>query len=144
MSRRTETVLRIGDWTALRDDASPVRLAVFVDEQRFPVDEEFDGHDAGSLHAVAYDAGRPVATGRLLPDARIGRMAVLPPYRGAGVGGRLLERLVRCAAERGEPEVTLSSQVHAIGFYEQHGFVPEGPVYDDTGVPHRTMRRRLR
>lgn len=144
MSRRVESALRTGDWAALRGDAAPVRIAVFVDEQRFPADEEFDAHDADSLHAVAYDGDRPVATGRLLPDARIGRMAVLPAYRGTGVGGRLLERLVRCAAERGEPAVTLSSQVRAICFYERHGFVAEGPEYDDTGVPHRTMRRRLR
>ena len=140
---RTESELRVGDWGALRDGASPVRIAVFVDEQGFPADEEFDAHDAGALHAVAYDGEQPVATGRLLPDARIGRMAVLPPYRDAGVGGRLLERLVACAAERGEREVTLSSQVRAIGFYERHGFVAEGPEYDDTGVAHRTMRRTL-
>ncbi|MEI7444075.1 MAG: GNAT family N-acetyltransferase [Burkholderiales bacterium] len=143
MSGRPETRLVTGDWAALRADASPVRIAVFVDEQRFPLDEEFDAHDAASLHAVAYDGTRPVATGRLLPDARIGRMAVLPAHRGGGVGGRLLERLVCCAAERGDREVTLSSQVRAIGFYERHGFVAEGPEYDDTGVPHRTMRRRL-
>jgi predicted GNAT family N-acyltransferase len=143
MSGRPETALRVGDWNALGGDASSVRLAVFVGEQRFPADEEFDAHDGAALHAVAYDGDRPVATGRLLPDGRIGRMAVLAPYRGSGMGGRLLERLLACAAGRGERVVTLSSQVHAIGFYRRHGFVAEGPEYDEGGVAHRTMRRRL-
>ena len=35
----------------------------------------------------------------------------------------------------------LSTQAHAISFYEQLGFVAYGDVYDDTGIPHRNMKR---
>jgi predicted GNAT family N-acyltransferase len=136
--------LRIGDWATLRNAASAVRVAVFVDEQGFPLAEEWDDADAVSLHVVARIGGVPVGTGRLLPDDRIGPMAVLAAWRGAGVGGRILERLVDEARARGAAQVTLSSQLSACGFYLRHGFDAQGEVFEDTGVPHRTMRRALR
>lgn len=136
--------IRTGDWAAMRADAAPIRLAVFVVEQGCPESEEWDGHDAGSVHAVAYADGVPVATGRLLPDARIGRMAVLGPHRRTGLGGGVLQRLLELARARGEPAVELSAQCHARAFYARHGFVAFGPVYDDCGIPHQSMRRALR
>lgn len=135
------TTLRDGDWATLRADAARVRLDVFVAEQGIPEALEWDEHDAVSVHAVVYDRDRPVATGRLLPDGRIGRMAVLRAWRGRGLGGAVLEHLVGLASARGDAVVELSAQVHAIGFYRRHGFDADGPVYDDAGIPHRTMRR---
>ncbi|RPH42471.1 MAG: GNAT family N-acetyltransferase, partial [Burkholderiales bacterium] len=103
-------VLRTGDWSSLRHGAEPVRRAVFVVEQCLPEADEFDADDPRSLHAVAFDAGVAVATGRLLPDARIGRMAVLAAYRRSGVGGQVLCRLLELAAARGDTEIVLSAQ----------------------------------
>ncbi len=136
--------IRTGDWAAMRADAAPIRLAVFVREQGCPESEEWDAHDAGSVHAVAYADGVPVATGRLLPDARIGRMAVLGPHRRGGVGTLVLLHLVEMARGRGEPAVELSAQCYVRDFYARHGFVAFGPVYDDCGIPHQSMRRALR
>jgi predicted GNAT family N-acyltransferase len=82
--------LRLADWDSLREHARAVRYAVFVVEQRVPVELEWDEMDAVSWHAVAYDAaGNPIGTGRLLPDGHIGRMAVLKSSRGSGVGGAI-------------------------------------------------------
>jgi predicted GNAT family N-acyltransferase len=134
----------LGDWTTLGADATAVRLAVFVAEQGIPVELEVDEADPASVHAVVYAAGVPVATGRLLPDAHIGRMAVLAAHRRDGLGGRVLERLVALADERGDPEVELSAQAYVCDFYARHGFVAFGPIYDDCGIPHRSMRRVLR
>ena len=136
--------LRIGDWSTLRPAAEVVRRAVFVFEQALPEAEEFDADDPRSIHAVAFEGNLPVATGRLLPDARIGRMAVLAPYRRSGVGGRILVRLIELAAARGDTTLTLSSQAYVRDFYARHGFVAEGDLYDDSGIPHQTMRLRLR
>jgi predicted GNAT family N-acyltransferase len=143
-ARRGAVELRTGDWDAMRADAAPVRLAVFVDEQGCPESEEWDAHDASSVHAVAYVDGTPVATGRLLPDARIGRMAVLAPHRRGGLGARVLLHLVGLAQARGAPAVELSAQCHARDFYARHGFVAHGEVFDDCGIPHQRMRRALR
>jgi len=133
--------IELGDWAALRERAQPVRFAVFVEEQKVPAEMELDEHDAVSLHALAVDAaGTVLGTGRLLPDGHIGRMAVLRQARGAGVGSALLRALLRAARDRGEREVLLSAQTHAIPFYERFGFVVDGEEYDDAGIPHRWMR----
>jgi predicted GNAT family N-acyltransferase len=81
-----------------------------------------------------------LGTGRLLPDGHIGRMAVLRQARGAGVGSALLRALMQAARARGDREVMLSAQTHALPFYERFGFVAEGEAYDDAGIPHRVMR----
>lgn len=137
-------LIKTGDWATLGRDACRVRHAVFVLEQNVPVDIELDAHDATSIHAVAYDsAGLPVGTGRLLPDAHIGRMAVLRENRGQGVGARVLKALVQEARQQNYPAVILSAQTHALGFYEGHGFTPEGVTYLDAGIEHILMRRLL-
>jgi len=128
------------DWPAAQADAKPIRFTVFVDEQRVPAEIELDEHDADCVHALAYVDGRAVGTGRLLPDGHIGRMAVLKSARGQGIGKALLRALVEAARRRGDREVLLSSQVHAVGFYRAEGFEPEGPVYEEAGIPHQAMR----
>lgn len=143
-ARAGRVEVRTGDWDAMRADAAPIRLEVFVVEQGCPESEEWDAHDARSVHAVAWVDGGPVATGRLLPDALVGRMAVRAAHRGTGVGAQVLLRLVEIARARGDAAVELSSQCHAIGFYARCGFVAYGEVYDDCGIPHRMMRRALR
>ena len=136
--------VELGDWTAMRAGAEPVRYAVFVEEQKVPPEIELDDFDPVSLHALAFDrAGRLLGTGRLLPDGHVGRMAVLRLARGTGVGSALLAALLQAARARGDREVALSAQTHAIPFYERFGFVAEGEEYDDAGIPHRRMRRAL-
>jgi predicted GNAT family N-acyltransferase len=130
-------------WEKARALAAPVRLVVFVEEQRVPADLEMDERDASCLHAVAFDGERPVGTGRLLPDGHIGRMAVLKEYRGKGVGGEILQRLMQAAKARGDREIVLSAQVGAVAFYLAHGFESFGPVYEEAGIPHQDMRRAL-
>ncbi|HUG78190.1 MAG TPA: GNAT family N-acyltransferase, partial [Burkholderiales bacterium] len=68
-------------WESAREQAVPLRFAVFVQEQGVPVEIELDELDAGCLHALAFQGNRAVGTGRLLPDGHIGRMAVLKPWR---------------------------------------------------------------
>jgi predicted GNAT family N-acyltransferase len=136
--------VRLGAWIDLREEAAPIRYAVFVDEQKVPAEIELADWDALSLHALALDAqGRVLGTGRLLPDGHIGRMAVLQSARGQGVGTALLRALLQAARARGDREVVLSAQTHAMPFYEKAGFIAEGDEYDDAGIPHRQMRRRM-
>lgn len=128
--------------------ALDVRMAVFVLEQRVPAEIEVDDVDLIAWHAVAVDeTGAACGTGRLYPDsvhpdcAHIGRMAVLASHRGRGVGSALMEALLAEASRREFRKAELSAQTHAIPFYERHGFVATGPVYDDAGIPHRKMTR---
>ncbi|CAN5356585.1 GNAT family N-acetyltransferase [soil metagenome] len=131
--------VELGDWTRQRPMANAIRFTVFVDEQKVPASIENDEFDALSIHAVAYEDDRPCGTGRLLPDGHIGRMAVLAAWRGQGIGGRILTALIGAARARGDSAVVLNSQVQAMPFYEDFGFVAEGDEYLEAGIPHRTM-----
>ena len=127
-------------WEEARVHASPVRFTVFVEEQGVPRDIELDEQDSQSIHAIAYEGSHAVGTARLLPDGHIGRMAVLKEWRGRGIGGLMLTRLLERAKERGQPEVALSAQIHAVPFYRAHGFVEEGGEYLEAGIRHQAMR----
>lgn len=132
--------VRLAAWPEVEAAAASVRREVFIVEQGVPEALEWDEHDLPSLHALAESpAGEVVGTGRLLPDGHIGRMAVRRPWRGRGVGGAILRALIARARARGDDEIALSAQVGAIAFYERFGFVAEGPVFDDAGIPHRRM-----
>jgi predicted GNAT family N-acyltransferase len=131
-------------WDKAQPVAAPLRFAIFVGEQNVPPGIELDEMDEKSLHAVAYDeAGKAIGTGRLLPDGKIGRMAVVKEWRRRGVGADLLEALVGEARRRGFREVKLSAQLQAAEFYRAHGFVAEGKVYEEAGILHQAMRRSL-
>jgi predicted GNAT family N-acyltransferase len=130
-------------WEKARAHASPIRFTVFVEEQGVPREIELDEQDPLSIHAVVFEDRRPVATGRLLPDGHIGRMAVLKEWRNRGIGALMLKRLMDCAKERGDREVALSAQVRAVPFYLANGFVTEGDEYLEAGIRHQAMKRRL-
>jgi len=137
-------VVHLLDWNAARDQARRVREEVFVREQGVPIEMEWDEWDERCVHALAIDrAGQAIGTGRLLPDGRIGRMAVLRAWRGRGVGAAILEALMQQARERRMAEITLHAQTYATGFYERHGFSTEGEIFMEAGIPHVTMTLRL-
>jgi len=142
MSGRFE--VRAVDYAEARDALTAVRETVFVQEQGVPREIEQDALDPDCRHVLAIDdAGRPIGTGRLTPQRTLGRIAVLPEWRGNGVGDALLQALIDRAHAAGLREVSLHSQASAIGFYERHGFLPEGERYLEAGIEHLTMRRRL-
>jgi hypothetical protein len=89
------------------------------------------------------EAGAPIGTGRLTPERRIGRMAVLADWRGRGVGDAMLAALMAEARKLGWPAVSLNAQVSAEAFYARQGFIPEGERFMEAGIEHQSMRRAL-
>ena len=139
-----EFTVRRADWRQDHDALAAVRRTVFIDEQRVPEEMEWDAHDAVSMHWLAEDAaGRAIGCARLLPDGHIGRMAVLATWRGRGVGRALLAAVLDWARARGHTQVALSAQTHAMDFYRRAGFETVGDVYDEAGIPHIAMQKRL-
>lgn len=131
-------------WPEAISRARPVRTQVFVEEQGVPQALEWDELDAGSRHALALDStGKPIGTGRLLPDGHIGRMAVLPEWRAKGVGAALLRRLMELAQATGHGHVVLNAQLRAVPFYARFGFTCEGAEFIEAGIPHIAMARNL-
>lgn len=136
--------VKVACWEEVGPQAGAVRFDVFVREQKVPLEDGMDDEDARCTHALACDIrGAPIGTGRLLPNGHIGRMAVLCSWRGKGVGSALLGALLDQARLLGHGQVLLAAQLHARAFYAAHGFIAEGPTYQDAGIEHVTMRRTL-
>ncbi len=136
--------IRILAWSEALALARPVREAVFIEEQRVPRELEWDEWDEVSDHVVAYDMkGRAIGTARLLPDGRIGRMAVLREWRRRGVGAALMEALLQQAREQSMSRVALHAQTHAAGFYRRFGFSERGGEFLEAGIPHVEMTLEL-
>lgn len=139
-----EAYTRLACWNEDRDLIKHIRQTVFVVEQDVDPELEWDGLDANCVHALAGPSeAEIVATGRLQEDGKIGRMAVLSAARGRGLGAAILDCLVEAARDAGLRQVYLHAQSHALPFYERHGFVAEGPEFDEADIPHRLMRRNL-
>lgn len=94
-----------------------------------------DAHPAGGTppHASAAEAPLP----------RVGRMAVLPAWRGRGVGEAMLSALEDLARQRGWTRLALHAQASAIRFYARLGYLPEGPRFREAGIEHQAMQRSL-
>lgn len=138
-----DITLNLGDWTTLAKQCRRVREAVFVEEQEIPLELEYDGLDPDCEHVVATAGTLAVGTGRLLPDAHIGRVAVLRSHRGQGIGRLMMQALIDRARAIGHPAVALSAQHSAVDFYLNLGFTITGGAYLDAGIEHFPMQLPL-
>ena len=120
-----------------------IRDQVFVIEQGVPSKLEHDDQDPGAVHVLAFAGDVPVGTGRITPDGKIGRMAVLASHRGTGVGRMILAELVTAAERSAMTQVYCFAQCQAMRFYERLGFTAEGPVFMEAGLEHQRMFRHL-
>ncbi|MES2191406.1 MAG: YbgC/FadM family acyl-CoA thioesterase [Pseudomonadota bacterium] len=146
--RSNMATVKSGSWQELGTDASRLRTEIFVEEQGIPVALEWDDEDATAIHAVAYNRiGMPVATGRLLQHdpqtGRVGRMAVKRVLRGSQLGCEILHTLMDAAKARGDREIMLHAQRNAAAFYARSGFLPRGEPFEEAGIPHIEMFKRL-
>ncbi len=123
-----------------------IRVAVFVQEQACPEDEERDHWEDGAIHFVLEVGDEPCGTARLVElkpgVGKISRVALLPAARGRGWGARLMRMVLEHAEAHGMRELVLDAQTEVIPFYEKLGFTAEGPEFLDAGILHRKMRRR--
>lgn len=125
--------------------AQAIRFRVFTEEQGIAVADDLDGRDDAATHLLAWLGAEAIGTARILEAGRvgkIGRVAVLPEHRGQGFGRALVLRAVEVLAARPHiAEARLGAQVSAVPFYEALGFVPEGEVFMEAGLPHLEMVR---
>ena len=136
--------IKAADWRADQKTLRAIRTRVFVEEQGVPEELEWDGEDERCEHALAIAPdGRPVGTGRLLPDGHIGRLAVFREWRGQGAGSALLQYFLGRARKRGFATATLNAQTRATAFYARHGFEARGAEFMDAGIPHVEMSLTL-
>ena len=122
-------------------DAYSIRAEVFIKEQNIPKEEEYDGTDGACVHIVAYYNDKPIATGRVMIDDEytIGRVAVLPQYRGQKIGQGIMQALIQASVIMGGERQVIHAQIGARGFYEKLGFTAFGEEFLEAGIKHIAM-----
>ncbi|SDW24070.1 GNAT family N-acetyltransferase [Paenibacillus sp. CF384] len=133
----------------LLEEAIAVRFEVFVDEQKVPADlerDEYDDSPEACHHFVVKDDGKAIAAGRWKEYepgvAKLQRIAVLLPYRGHGIGKKLIEVMEQDARASGYTSSILGAQCTAEGFYQKLGYVTESEEpFLDANIPHVNMRK---
>lgn len=134
--------------------ALAIREIVFIEEQSVPAHLERDDDDGKAYHLLAMQGGHAIGTGRLVelpaPPAgetgkwgRVGRMAVLQAARKHGIGVKLLTALETEARRRKIDGIMLHAQLSAMDFYKRYGYEPHGAVFEEAGMPHLEMKKRL-
>lgn len=131
-------------WSEHETDIRNIRQRVFIEELGIAPELEWDDQDRDAQYILIHSKNTAIATGRLLDTGQIGRMAVLPEYRGRGVGSTLLQGLIELGNADGFKQLWCTAQTSAQGFYQKYGFSPEGEVYVAASIPHIKMTLTLK
>lgn len=118
-----------------------VRIQAMARQHHIPLRAEFDEHDTpDAKYIVLLDGDFPVATCRLYeltPErAMLGRVVVLPEYRGQQLGRRVVQEAEAWLRELGYQTSVLESRDVAVGFYEKLGYTADctrvihGPTFN--------------
>lgn len=118
-----------------RAGAYSVRIQGMNKQHKISLREEFDEHDCdGTRYIVLLDDGYPVATCRFYEinaeTVTLGRVVVLPEYRGQKLGNRVISEAEKWIAELGYSEIEIESRTVAVDFYKKNGF----RIVDDTVI----------
>ena len=104
-----------------------VRIQGMAKQHNITLRREFDEHDTpDTKYIVLLDGDFPVATARFYPidaaSAMIGRVVVLPEYRGKGLGEQVVEEAEKWLRELGFTNAVVESRDTATGFYGKLGY----------------------
>jgi len=134
------TVTKLNYGEPALNEAFAIRRKVFVDEQHCPADLEYQNDDV-STHFLATCNGVPCGAARWRKTEngiKLERFAVLPEYRGKGVGAHLVKAVLADIPEN-VTKVYLNSQLSAMDFYVPFGFKPVGDRFEEAGIMHQQM-----
>lgn len=106
----------------------------FLRQQFTAQHAHYQEHFRDASFDLLLSGGRPIGrlyVRRLPGEIRIVDIALLPDWRGRGIGGAIVERLIAEAHASGKPvRIHVEKQNPALRFYERLGFVP----IEDKGV----------
>lgn len=136
--------VKTGAWADLEEYCKPIRLSVFVEEQGVPQHIELDEQDEHFLHVVIFNNDNTaIATARLAPNGKFGRMAVLKKYRQQGLGAELLKQMTTLADSLELQQLRCHAQQSAVDFYKKNGFQIIGKPFQEAGIAHIKMLKNL-
>ncbi|MGZ3306177.1 MAG: GNAT family N-acetyltransferase [Asticcacaulis sp.] len=117
--------------TPLGLDFTPEQLAAEATDTHFAA--YYNGAIAGAVVMTPYDA----------QTVKLRQMAVSPGAQGRGIGAALLDAFEAHARRQGMKRITLAARLTARGFYERHGYVAQGDVFNEVTLPHIAMSKAL-
>ncbi len=132
-------LIEVVRWDQYGEILRAIRGQVFIVEQKVPEEIERDDKDETATHFLLTRNAEPLGCGRMQPDGKIGRMAVLQQHRGQGLGRQLLDFIVEQARHQGIRRLYLHAQTHALDFYHDAGFATVGDEFEEAGIPHSAM-----
>ncbi|NOW97205.1 GNAT family N-acetyltransferase [Mucilaginibacter sp. SG564] len=126
-----------------------LRSEVFVVEQNCAF-LDLDYKDQQCFHLLLFADGALAAYSRLVPaglsypEIAIGRVVTSPAFRGSGLGRKVMELAIQSCRELFSPgNIRIGEQTYALPFYNSLGFVPDGDPYDEDGIEHVEMVKKL-
>ena len=134
---KTEVIRATETWQ--QAGAYYVRIQGMAKQHGITLRREFDGHDTpNTKYIVITDDSFPVATCRIYgideKSAMIGRVVVLPEYRGKGLGSQVVCEAERWLRDLGFETAVVESRDVAVGFYKKAGYTVTGEkvIHGDT------------
>lgn len=130
-------------------DSMKVRTEVFVKEQGIDYADEIDGTDSSAFeYYVAYKDNKPIGTVRIRQAEErrfeLGRLAVLKEYRSQGIGFKLMRYVEKMISHKQAPiTIELHAQERAVEFYTKLGYHISGERYEEVGIPHVPLAKRI-
>ncbi|WP_102867199.1 GNAT family N-acetyltransferase [Pseudovibrio exalbescens] len=127
------------------EDALPIRHKVLW--PNLPLDSARVDEDDVGLHYGAFYRGWLVGVASLyLGDggARLRKFAVLPEYRGHGIGTLMVEELLECAGALGAQEFWCDARETAVPFYQRFGLKVDGDPFIKRDLRYVRMSTPLR
>lgn len=98
------------------------------------------------IHVAGFLDGEVVATCLLVPESgavRMKRVAVASSLQGGGIGTRMLCFCEAHARSMGASALIAHARETAVRFYAKNGFATEGEYFEEAGIPHIRVCKRL-
>jgi len=132
-------------WEHVCTEVISIRHKVFILEQHITQLQQLsDQHDQTCHHLLVRNyQSQVLAIGRITKQGRIGKIAVLLPYRGVGIGSKILKALVAIGKRHQLGGVSVNAELGGRHFFNLHKFSIAGPVFMKQGVPHQMLARKL-
>ncbi len=125
-----------------------VRHKVFVEEQGVDFSEEVIIEEEKSAKAYLIFLNTTcIGTIRyriVNEEYKIERFAILKEYRNKGYGTAVMNYVVNMIGDKFNPcTITLNAQIQVVDFYTTLGFVKEGDIFQEAGISHIRMNKKM-
>ncbi len=140
--------MEIKEYSALPSYAEEIRRKIFVEEQGFSEELEFDENETKATHLVGFIDSKPAATARFYfeksKDAYlIGRIAVMKEFRSMGLGSKIVRAAEERIINKNGNAIVIHAQLRVKAFYESMGYSPVSEIDLEEGVEHIWMGKEI-